>query len=74
MDVADDAAGRVAIFSVDTLHPTTAGGRPPPPPAPPGWAGPAGRMGALLDSAYAGAGIAVVLVVILVLGLVLGRH
>ena len=73
MDVADDAEGRVAIFSVDaSARPDTS--QTPPPPAAPASAGPAERLGALLDGAYAGVAIAVALVVILVLGLALGRH
>ncbi len=74
MDVADDADGRVAIFSIDAAHRLDTGGTPPPPSDLPGPAGTAARLGTLLDSTYAGVGIAVVLVVILVLGLVLACH
>jgi hypothetical protein len=73
MDVADDADGRVAIFSVDGT----------PEAAAPGVAmaarhsavrARAARVGAWLDGAYAGAVVAAALVVILVLGLLLSRH
>jgi hypothetical protein len=73
MDVADDADGRVAIFSVE-VHPQ---------PAPSGGSPPLHRgpfrvatdhVGGWLDGAYAGVAMAVVLVVILVLGLALSRH
>ncbi len=74
MDVADDADGRVAIFSVDAPDRPDAVATPPPLPHHPRPAGLAERLGALLDSAYAGIGIAVMLAVILVLGLVLTRH
>ena len=72
MDVADDADGRVAIFSVEDLAEQV-----PPPPPPPGRGGAASvgaQIGRWLDDAYAGVGVAVVLVVILVLGLLLSRH
>jgi hypothetical protein len=72
MDLADDAEGRVAIFRV--------GESPSAAPAPAGrghrggLAATADGLGRLLDGTYAGVGVAVVLVVILVLGLLLSRH
>ncbi len=73
MDLADDADGRVAIFSVGELSST-------PGPAPPGLAhrgrlaGSTAGIGRLLDGSYAAVAVAAVLVVILVLGLLLSRH
>lgn len=73
MDIADDADGRVAIFTVDAPYRASPGG-PPPVPVGPQSARPAERLAALLDSAYAGVGIVAVLVVVLVLGLLFARH
>jgi hypothetical protein len=73
MDVADDAAGRVAIFAADEASE----GFEPPPRAPvtAGTAGgPGQRLGDLLDSSFGPALIAVGLVVVLVVGLLLSRH
>ena len=71
MDVADDADGRVAIFSVD--GPRRASKIAPTPPRQDGSTAPA-RLGQMLDSPYAVAVLAGVLVVILVLGLIFSRH
>ncbi len=72
MDVADDADGRVVIFAADA--PAEPLGSPAEPPGPrPTWSA-ADRIGEWLDAPYAGVGIAVVLVMALVLGLLLSRH
>jgi hypothetical protein len=71
MDVADDADGRVAIFSV--AEPRRASEIAPTQPGPDGTTAPA-LLGRMLDSPYAVVVIAGVLVVILVLGLMLARH
>jgi hypothetical protein len=71
MDVADDADGRVAIFTVDARSTPE---RPPPAAGGTGGVGaPGSRLGEVLDS-YGPAFIAVGLVVVLVLGLLLTRH
>jgi hypothetical protein len=71
MDVADDADGRVAIFSV--AEPRRASQIVSPPPRPDETTAPT-RLGQMLDSPYAVVVIAGVLVVILVLGLMFSRH
>ena len=75
MDVADDADGRVAIFSVEESPPDP-GAAQSAPDARPSTAtrGAAHRLGAALDSRYAAAFIAAALVGILVLGLLLTRR
>jgi hypothetical protein len=75
MQLADDAAGRVTIFSIEEAVVT-----PPAPGPPPGsevaersltlW----NRVGGALDSPQAPMILAAALVVILVLGLLLSRH
>jgi hypothetical protein len=74
MEVADDADGRVTIFSIDigsadpeTIPPTVE--RPQE-----GHGGAGRRLGEALDSRYAPVFIGAALVIILVLGLVLARH
>jgi hypothetical protein len=71
MDVADDADGRVAIFSVD--GPRRSSRIAPTPSRQDGTTAPA-RVSQMLDSPYAVVVIAGVLVVILVLGLIFSRH
>ena len=71
MDVADDADGRVAIFSV--AEPRRGSHIVSPPPGPDEATSPT-RFGQMLDSPYAVVVIAGVLVVILVLGLMFSRH
>jgi hypothetical protein len=74
MEVADDAEGRVAIFSIDvgSADPETV---PPTVDRPHEGQGGAGRrLGEALDSRYAPVFIGAALVIILVLGLVLARH
>jgi hypothetical protein len=74
MDVADDADGRVAIFTVDVAPARSTPERPPPAAGGTGGVGaPGSRLGEVLDS-YGPAFIAVGLVVVLVLGLLLTRH
>jgi hypothetical protein len=72
MDVADDADGRVAIFSV--AEPRRGSRIVSPPPGPAEATAAPSRLGQMLDSPYAVVVIAVVLVVILVLGLMFSRH
>ncbi len=73
MDLPDDADGRVAIFAVDQPGDAAAGV---PPVRERGGAGHAAleRLGAALDTPYAGVVVAAALVVILVLGLLLLRR
>jgi hypothetical protein len=73
MDVADDADGRVAIFSVDG-HPEADPPGGPRPAQRGAFRGATDRAGVWLDSPYAVPAIAAVLVLILVLGLLLSRH
>lgn len=66
MDLAEDADGRVAIYSVTDAEPVPA--------APPAPSQAAARLGRALDSRWAPAVIGVALVLILVLGLLLLRR
>jgi hypothetical protein len=75
MQLADDAAGRVTIFSIEEAVVTS------PAPGPPPASEPAergrtvrNRVGDALDSPQAPMILAVALVVILALGLLLSRH
>lgn len=72
MDVADDADGRVAVFTVDAGSPEPPAGTAATRRGPVGVA--ADHVGVWLDGAYTGVGLAVALVAILVLGLLLSRH
>jgi hypothetical protein len=73
MDVADDADGRVVIFSVGG-HPQADSPDAPLPPHRGAFRVATDRVGVWLDGTYAWAVIAAVLVVTLVLGLLLSRH
>lgn len=67
IDVAEDAVGRVAIFTMEPPagHPRAAGG----PPAPPGAPGRLRRVSAVIDEPLGALILAVVLVAILIVGL-----
>jgi hypothetical protein len=74
MDVADDAEGRVVIFSLDN-SPLDEEAPPPPPNAGRnGWMRGTSRFLEALDSRYAAAFVAAVLVGVLVVGLLLTRR
>lgn len=74
MEVADDADGRVAIFSVEDAPIGSPGSRSAPELGHPPHRGAARSLGKALDSRLAPALLAAVLVLILVLGLMLTRH
>ena len=74
MEVADDADGRVAIFSVEDATIVSSGSRAAPEPGRPPRRVAARSLGKALDSRLAPALIAATLVLILVLGLMLSRH
>ncbi len=74
MELADDAAGRVTIFSIEEAVTSPGPGLPPAVEPAEGGRTVRNRVGDALDSPQAPVILAVALVVILVLGLLLSRH